>query len=143
MTVDRTAYEPMYRQVARILQERIDEGAYLPGELLPSERELAIGMGASKDTIRDGLKVLRARGRVVTVKGVGTKVAARHEVQEHQIPPGAKVTARMPSRAERRRFNIPEGIPVLVVESAGEQVVLPADRAVLRGSEESETRRES
>ncbi len=133
----------MYRQVARILSTQIEDGSYLPGELLPSERELATAMGASKDTIRDGLRVLRARGLVVTVKGVGTKVAARHELHEHELSPDAKVTARMPTAAERRRFRISEGVPVFVVEDASGSIVLPADRTVLRSGGEPQTRRGS
>lgn len=124
----------MFRQLARILRAEIQEGVYLPGELLPTERELAAAHGIGKDTVRDALQLLRAWGLVVTVQGVGTRVLARHEVSEWSIPSGALVTSRAPTAAERRRWLIPEGVPVLVItEGDREPVVLPADRTALRG----------
>jgi len=132
--VDPSAYEPQFRQVARIIGERIDAGEYLPDELLPSERALAEELGTSKVTVRAGLRVLRARGRVVTFMGVGTRIANAHEVTEVTIPKGALVSARPPTEAERRRLRVAEGVPVFVIETeGGDPQVLPADRTRLRG----------
>lgn len=133
--VDPTSWVPRYRQVAQILTTEIEDGTYLPGEKLPTEKELAEALETSVDSIRGGLRVLRVRGLVETSQGVGTRVMSSPEVAEHHIPPGAAVRARMPTPAERRRWKIPEGVPVLEVTGEdGGVIVLPADRTVLRNA---------
>jgi DNA-binding GntR family transcriptional regulator len=125
--VDRAAWEPAYRQVARFLREEIERGDLLPGDELPSERELAARYRVSKDTIRDGLKVLRANGLVVTLKGVGTRVADKHKVEVHPVPKHALISVRRATQAERLRLRLPEGAPVLVVETPAETQVYAAE----------------
>lgn len=131
MSVDPSAYTPVYRQLAQILREDIASGRYRPGEMLPSEGRLAQIHEVGRDTVRDALAVLRSSGEVVTVKGVGTRVREEREVTVEPIGKGARVSARMPSEEERRELALPEGVPLLVVERDGEMVLLPADQKVL------------
>jgi len=42
------------------------------------------------------------------------------------------VTSRMPTADERDRLDLPEGVPVLVVEQDGQTEIYPADRVQLR-----------
>jgi len=51
------------------------EGVVRPGDRLPGERELARQFDVSRPIVRDALKVLEARGLVVTRPGGGTHVA--------------------------------------------------------------------
>lgn len=125
--VDRAAWEPAYRQVARFLREEIERGDLLPGDELPSERELAERYRVSKDTVRDGLKVLRANGLVVTVKGKGTRVADKHKIETHAVPAEALISVRRATAEERRRLRLHEGAMVLVVETPGETAVYAAE----------------
>ena len=64
------------RQVADVLRRQVLQGAF-PDGLLPAEASLAQGFGASRNAIRDALRMLAAEGLVVRVPGVGTMVAAR------------------------------------------------------------------
>lgn len=131
VTLDPHSYEPLYRQLARLIREGITGGEYTPGEMLPSESRLAQMHGVGKDTVRDALAVLRGTGEVVTVRGVGTRVREEHEVDDEPIGAGVRVTARMPTDGERRDLGLPEGVPVLVVEQDGKAAVLPSNRKAL------------
>ncbi|MEZ7129602.1 GntR family transcriptional regulator [Nonomuraea sp. AD125B] len=81
---------PLYRQLANLLQKRIDDGELQPSALvpseaarvragdfqqdvpLPSETQLAQHYEVAKGTVRRALSVLRDQGLVFTVSGRGT-----------------------------------------------------------------------
>lgn len=65
---------PPYEQVATDLRDRIEKGEYAPGDLIPSERELADEWGISRATATKAVAALRSQGLVESVTGVGTKV---------------------------------------------------------------------
>ncbi|MEB0205164.1 transcriptional regulator GlcC [Pseudomonas sp. CCC3.1] len=66
-------------QVADVVSERIErlivDGVLKTGQLLPSERRLTEKLGVSRTALREGLKLLRARGIIHTEQGKGSFVA--------------------------------------------------------------------
>jgi GntR family transcriptional regulator len=65
----------MYRQIAEDLRRRIGTGELAPGAKLPTELELREEFNnASRNTVRDAIRSLAARGLVVTRPGQGTYV---------------------------------------------------------------------
>jgi len=62
------------RVCARI-ERLIVDGVFKTGQLLPSERRLTAKLGVSRTALREGLKLLRARGIIDTVQGRGSQVA--------------------------------------------------------------------
>lgn len=68
---------PLYRQVKRILLDRIAAGAWRPGDLLPAEPRLGEELGVSAGTVRKALDELEAERVVVRHQGRGTFVAAQ------------------------------------------------------------------
>jgi GntR family transcriptional regulator len=64
-----------YLQIEEELASRIERGALEPGSRLPSERELAQGMGVSRMTLRQALARLEHRGLVERAHGSGTFVS--------------------------------------------------------------------
>lgn len=54
------------------LNNLLDNGHLKAGDRLPSERELSESLGVSRTSIRQGLKVLEASGRIETRVGSGT-----------------------------------------------------------------------
>lgn len=62
----------------------IDDEQLGPGQRLPAEREMARLLGVSRPAVREALKVLEARGRLVVRHGQGVFVArtAESEVRE-------------------------------------------------------------
>jgi GntR family transcriptional regulator len=64
-----------YHQIAEDLRERIVEGEFGAGRLLPSEAELSASYVASRVTVRRALEVLRDDALVASRQGLGWFVA--------------------------------------------------------------------
>jgi GntR family transcriptional regulator len=133
--VDATLDRPVFRQIADMLRHAINGGQLQPGELLPSEAHLCEEFGAGRNSVRNALAVLRGEGLVVSEAGRGTRVREERDAAVVSVPPGVRITSRMPTPEERRRLAIAEGVPVLVVEREGETEVLPADRFAIETAE--------
>lgn len=70
--------EPLYRQIAQDLRQRIESGDFPPGSKLPTELELREHYdNASRNTIRDAVGWLSNRGLVVAQPGRGTFVVEK------------------------------------------------------------------
>jgi GntR family transcriptional regulator len=66
--------QPKFREIAEILRNQIEDGTLAWGSRLPTEQELQDRFEASRNTIRDAVKLLAAKGLVVTRPGSGTYV---------------------------------------------------------------------
>lgn len=71
----------LYSAVAHDLAEAIIQGRYGPGALLPTEQELAAEYGASRNVVREALRLLSARGMIEVLHGKGSLVLPRHRWQ--------------------------------------------------------------
>lgn len=69
--------EPIYRQIAEDLRHQIETGELRPGQQLRTEGELQEYYSASRNTIRDAIKLLVTRGLVETRPGQGTFVVEK------------------------------------------------------------------
>jgi GntR family transcriptional regulator len=70
--------DPLYRQIAEDLRQKIESGALAPGTKLPTELELREQYdNASRNTVRDAVKWLTGRSLVVTRPGQGTFVVEK------------------------------------------------------------------
>ncbi|MGC5328590.1 PLP-dependent aminotransferase family protein [Brevibacillus sp. SYSU BS000544] len=72
---DRNTQIPVYKQIAQHLEERISNGEYPAGAVLPSERSLAKELGINRSTVVAAYEELRASGIVESVQGKGTIVS--------------------------------------------------------------------
>ena len=68
---------PMYRQIAEDLRAQIERGSLAPGQQLQTEIELRERYGASRNTVRDAIKLLTSLGLVETRPGQGTFVVQK------------------------------------------------------------------
>ncbi|HBO39287.1 MAG TPA: GntR family transcriptional regulator [Pasteurellaceae bacterium] len=66
--------EPLYIGIAKALAQRISQGEFTTGTLLPTEMELCEEYQASRHTIRDALRELSDIGLVSRKKRIGTRV---------------------------------------------------------------------
>ncbi|MEV7021271.1 GntR family transcriptional regulator [Kitasatospora sp. NPDC093558] len=82
---------PLYRRLARQLQERIDAGAYPAGARLPSEPELSAEFGVNRLTVRQAVAELERAAVVEIRRGVGTFVR----------PPAVRVSITVDPRSQR------------------------------------------
>jgi len=77
--------EGRYHEVARDLKKRIAAGSLKPGTKIPSENELKVEYGLSRQTIRKALDILLKENVIYSVRGSGTYVA---EEKRHSSPGG-------------------------------------------------------
>lgn len=66
---------PIFKQIVHHFEQCIIHGQLLPGERLPSERELAEQLGINRSTVNAAYAELRATGLIKSVQGSGTKVS--------------------------------------------------------------------
>lgn len=102
-------FKPLYQQVKDLLIERLIGGYWKPGNLLPSEMQLAEELGVSQGTVRKALDEMTASNLLVRRQGRGTYVA-EHD-QEHALFHFFKMTGRQgqPLVPESRVLKISRG----------------------------------
>jgi GntR family transcriptional regulator len=74
MTSPDGSRRPRYLHVREQLVERIQSGAWAPGQLIPSEYDIAREFGVSQGTARMAVTALAAENMVVRRQGLGTYV---------------------------------------------------------------------
>lgn len=72
-----------YAELANKLREAIKSGAYIEGQRLPSENELSIQTGYSRQTVRQAIGVLENEGLARRIQGSGTFV---NKIKQQRIP---------------------------------------------------------
>jgi len=72
-------FTPLYKQIKQLLLQDLDRGAWKPGELIPSEFELAARFQVSQGTVRKAIDELAAENLLLRRQGRGTFVASHHE----------------------------------------------------------------
>jgi GntR family transcriptional regulator len=90
--VDTSSREPIYRQLATQVREGVARGRLLPGEKLPSVRELSRSLVVNPNTIARAYTELEREGVLNTRQGMGvfvvkptcdlTKSAKRKKLEE-------------------------------------------------------------
>jgi DNA-binding FadR family transcriptional regulator len=85
--------EPMrlYRQIASLISDRIDEGVFPVGSLLPAERDLAERLGVSRTSVREALIALEVSGKVSIRVGHGVQIL-QATPRSHRVGPDADVS---------------------------------------------------
>ncbi|SFN50883.1 transcriptional regulator, GntR family [Pseudonocardia ammonioxydans] len=71
MTDTRRARPATYEMVLEHVEQRLTSGEWRPGDRLPPERELAARLGASRQAVREALRVLQAQGVIRSQVGTG------------------------------------------------------------------------
>jgi GntR family transcriptional regulator len=73
--LSRSSFVPLYYQLQELIKEQIESGVWAPGDLLPSEPEMARGLGVSRVVVRQALAILEDDRQIIRVRGRGTFVA--------------------------------------------------------------------
>ena len=55
--------QPMYMQIQQDLLKKINDGTFLPGEMIPSERQLAAQYQVSRLTVQNAVNALVEAGK--------------------------------------------------------------------------------
>jgi len=77
LSVDRGTGIPLGAQIADRIRTAVQDGTLVPGDRLPSVRELADSAGVNVNTVRAVYARLESEGRVSSEQGRGTFVAAQ------------------------------------------------------------------
>lgn len=75
--INKDSHIPLYHQVKQAIYNKILDGYWSKGELIPSERQLGQMMGVSRITVIRALKELTDEGLLVREKGKGTFVTGQ------------------------------------------------------------------
>ena len=107
-----------YEQVVEQIQDGIRRGTLVPGQRLPTERDLGETFGVSRAVVREALKVLSAMGLVESRQGSGTFVRSnpvpsiRRALTLSATPEEASIFA---------LFEVREGLEALAARYAAER----------------------
>ncbi len=69
--------QPMYKEIAEQLRQRIQSGEFTQGDKLPTEDDLGEAYQASRNTVRQAMEQLTREGLVAKRQGQGTFVRVR------------------------------------------------------------------
>jgi GntR family transcriptional regulator len=121
-------FSPLYQQIKDLLVQGLERGEWKPGELIPSELELAARFQVSQGTVRKAVDELAAEHLVVRRQGKGTFVATHHEARAQyrflRVVPDEGEPAPAVSRfIECKRTRAPSDVARLLVLRAGDPVV--------------------
>lgn len=75
---------PIYEQIRDSYRELLISGGILPGEKLPSVRELATQLAINPNTIQRAYRELEAEGYIYSVPGKGAFAASRTDVSSQR-----------------------------------------------------------
>ncbi len=141
---------PLYLQIIDLLVSRINDGAWAPGDLIPSEMKLAGELGVSPGTVRNAITALVENRVLIRKQGKGTFVANHDDnralfhffhITDNQgnkvLPISEIISFRQKdcSRFEAEQLQLPDDAQVLKIERvrsmAGkptilESIILPA-----------------
>ena len=118
---------PKYARVLSELQERISEGIYAPGSLLPSEDQLTKEFGVSRTTVIRAVQILKQEGWVDSQQGTGRFVRGRPASAGQSDRPGRQAV----EANEGADGQVVEVGHVLAPDSVAAALVLKKNEAVL------------
>jgi len=84
MELDRQNGVPYYIQLKEQIKEKIRQGSWPAGTKLPTERDLAVQLGVSRNTVSQAYKDLEGEGILSSAQGKGTFVADSMVVMHQQ-----------------------------------------------------------
>lgn len=71
MSIDPNSPVPLFRQIVEHIRRAMAAGVYRSGELIPSQRALALQLTVNPNTVQRAYEVLEREGLVRARKGVG------------------------------------------------------------------------
>ena len=79
MSQDAPTFSPLYRQIKALIIQALEAGEWRPGQVIPSEQELAVRFGVSQGTVRKAIDEMAAENLLVRKQGKGTYVASHND----------------------------------------------------------------
>ena len=83
--MDQTSKKAVYEQIVDRYIEYIIKGVYVPGDKMPSVRELSSSLHVNPNTIQKVYRELEERGYIYSLAGKGSYVSDRHVLDEKSL----------------------------------------------------------
>ncbi|MDE2199827.1 MAG: GntR family transcriptional regulator [Rhodospirillales bacterium] len=81
MSTAAPTFSPLYRQIKGLIMQSLESAEWRPGEVIPSEIELALRYKVSQGTVRKAIDELAAENYLSRRQGKGTFVATHDEAR--------------------------------------------------------------
>jgi GntR family transcriptional regulator len=123
------SFSPLYQQIKALLMRSLQDGEWKPGEVIPSEMELAARFKVSQGTVRKAIDELATDNLLVRRQGKGTFVATHAEARTQYRflrlqPDDADTVVGMRRRfLDGRRLRPPADVARALGLKAGEQTL--------------------
>ncbi|MDR1855341.1 MAG: GntR family transcriptional regulator [Azoarcus sp.] len=75
-------FSPLYRQIKSLILQALEGGEWRPGQVIPSEQELAVRFNVSQGTVRKAIDEMAADNILVRKQGKGTFVASHNDPRQ-------------------------------------------------------------
>ena len=79
MAQESPTFSPLYRQIKNLIVQALEAGEWRPGDVIPSETELALRFNVSQGTVRKAIDEMAAENLVIRRQGKGTFVASHND----------------------------------------------------------------
>lgn len=79
MRQESPTFSPLYRQIKSLMLQALEGGEWRPGDVIPSETELATRFSVSQGTVRKAVDELAAENLLIRRQGKGTFVASHND----------------------------------------------------------------
>jgi GntR family transcriptional regulator len=121
-------FSPLYQQIKALITQGLQSGEWKPGEMIPSEVELASRFKVSQGTVRKAIDELAAENIVMRRQGKGTFVSTHHEARAHfrflRLMPDEGVPHQPDNKIiEVKRMRAPAEVARLLDLKSGDSVV--------------------
>ena len=121
-------FSPLYQQIKALITQGLQSGEWKPGEMIPSEVELAGRFKVSQGTVRKAIDELAAENLVMRRQGKGTFVSTHHEARAHfrflRLMPDEGVPHQPDNKIiEVKRLRAPAEVARLLDLKSGDAVV--------------------
>ncbi|MBK6472668.1 MAG: GntR family transcriptional regulator [Betaproteobacteria bacterium] len=125
---DAPAFSPLYQQIKALLLKGLEGGEWLPGQVIPSEVELAARFRVSQGTVRKAVDELATENVLVRRQGKGTFVATHAESATQfrflrLLPDDGSPPALQRRLLDCRRMRAPAEVARLLALAPGEVAV--------------------
>jgi len=82
-TLNTPSFRPLYDQIKMLIKKGLIDGEWRPGDVIPSEMELAARFKVSQGTVRKAIDALAAENLLIRRQGKGTFVSSHSQERIH------------------------------------------------------------
>jgi DNA-binding transcriptional regulator YhcF (GntR family) len=76
--VDHNSQMPLYKQLVKVFQDKVNTGEYKEGDFIPSMNELSNELNISKETVKKAYSVLRKKEIIEASQGKGFYISSKN-----------------------------------------------------------------